>query len=102
MRHPASLICGVLLLVACGPKYDYPESARQFVNENCDLQFEECSCGWELVQERVPYEDWKAFYLDQPTQEVHGPNRRRGIEATPEWERLNKLFNDINQECQDV
>ena len=89
-----------LSLGACNTNA-YPAEAREWFDSNCELASEHCLCVWEGMQERIPYEDWKALFWDQPSEEVHGPEPKKGIEATTEWKRLHETINKINNWCQD-
>ena len=59
---------------------------------------EGCRCNWEGLQERIPWQTFRAWWFEG---DIHGPNRKRGIPAMPQWRRLNRITNEISDDCQD-
>jgi hypothetical protein len=73
------------------PRYTYPERAIRFHDQNCSLdESEMCRCSLGLMQERLPYEDYRRFMF-----------RNEDLPRT-EWRRIHKLMNQINRACQPV
>lgn len=90
----------VVLVVACGGESasGYPEWAAEQYSQGCSLEEQSCRCSWEGLQERIPWNGYKRWYIDG---ELHGGNQEKGIPATPDRARLNRISNEVNNDCQD-
>jgi hypothetical protein len=91
----AVLLASMFLIAgACSsasPRYPYPERAIRLHDQNCSLdESATCRCSLSLMQERLPYEDYRRFMF-----------RNEDLPRT-EWRRIHKLMNQINRACQPV
>ena len=53
-----------ILLTSCVTSSKYPESARQFMEENCSSDDRKCACAQREIQENIPYEDYRRFMFE--------------------------------------
>lgn len=79
------MVVAVLLIgVSCGgPRYEYPDSAINFMNEGCS----ECACVHRAIQDNIPYEDWHRFTFENATLQQS------------ERQRINAVLNRLNNAC---
>lgn len=87
MKTAWAIFIGLVFAACSGPRFPYPESAIEFMRQNCSPEAPECACGQRMVQEEIPYEDWRRF---------HHENQSLSKE---EWTRINAALNAITNAC---